>query len=356
MSTLGVGDLELIAGEGLREVPSGLVHERPKSLNGGSVRFRFAWTAPSEAGAVRFSIRALGGNGNNRSSGDAGLAGEFDFVFGCAGQTYYFDGDGDGVGRPDFSRMACAGHAPESYVPSASDCDDYNQAIFPGAAELCNQRDDDCDGQIDEDAVPVELWPDADGDGYYDARTEKVGTPVVGCAGLKGLAPLPGDCQPKNAAINPSARETCNALDDDCDGEVDERVRPTCGEGWCRRESPTCDPSYCRPGSPERETCNLLDDDCDGEIDEDAELCPSGQVCEGVTCVPMPLSAGGTGGTGGSGGLPLSAGGTALGAGGGSGSAASAGCALGGRRGRQGLALLALSAWGLALLRRKRRY
>jgi hypothetical protein len=352
VSTGGVGELQIITGEGLKKVSSGLVHERPKPASGGSVQFRFAWTAPAQVGAVQISVWALGGNGDNRSSGDAAFARVFEFAFGCVGQTYYLDSDGDGAGRPDISQLACSGSPPQTYVADYGDCDDYNKSIHPGAPELCNQHDDDCNGEVDENVVPVELWPDADGDGYYDARTEKVGTPLMGCNGLKGWAALPGDCQPMNKAINPRAQEVCNALDDDCDGEVDERVRPTCGEGWCRRESPTCDLTYCRPGVPERETCNLLDDDCDGEIDEDAELCPLGQLCDGAVCVTMSSTAG-TGGGGA--GMPASTAGSPPAGGGGSISPMKdpASCALGARHGQQGLALLALAAWAAAIARRR---
>jgi hypothetical protein len=121
---------------------------------------------------------------------------------------------------------------------------------------------------------------------------------MQGCAGLKGWAALPGDCQPMNAAINPRAQEICNNLDDDCDGDVDERVRPTCGEGWCRRVSPSCDVAYCRAGEPEPERCNLIDDDCDGEIDEQAEPCPTGQSCSDGACVSTSAPSGGAGGSG----------------------------------------------------------
>ncbi|HEX2877878.1 MAG TPA: putative metal-binding motif-containing protein [Polyangiaceae bacterium] len=370
LNTTDVGDLQTIANQGMTEVSSGLVHNQPKPGGGGSVQFRFAWVAPAKAGAVRFSVYALGANGDRRSSGDYPLEGTFDFVYGCSGKTFYLDGDGDGVGRADFSMLGCADAPPMAFVATTGDCDDYRKTVFPGATELCNMIDDNCDGVVDENAVPVELWPDADGDGYYDARTEKMGTPKVGCAGLKGWAAEPGDCQPMNKAVNPGVEEICNNLDDDCDGDVDERVRPTCGEGWCRREAPGCDMQYCMPGAPVKEKCNFLDDDCDGEVDEDADMCKSGETCAAGLCVdsdtvtldPNGPSSGtsGSSSTGNQGTGSTSNTGGANGTAGSGGSRslkddeASSGCALGARSSHGALAVLGLLMSAAALRRRRR--
>jgi hypothetical protein len=362
VTTAAVGDLQTIANQGLTKVSSGLVHNQPKPGSGGMVQFHFAWVAPPTAGAVRFSVYALGGNGDGRSSGDAPMEGTFDFVYGCTGKTFYLDGDGDGVGRSDFAMLGCTDAPPQGFVASTGDCDDYRKTVYPGAKELCNMIDDNCDMQIDENAVPVELWPDADGDGYYDARTEKVGTPKIGCAGLKGWAAEPGDCQPMNKAVNPGVEEVCNNFDDDCDGDVDERVRPTCGEGWCRREAPGCDLQYCTPGEPTKEKCNFLDDDCDGLTDEDPDLCPAGQTCAAGLCVDsstVVLDPNGNPTVAGSSGTqPMNTGSTAAtggsSSGNGLGGGDSAGCALGAGAGHGALLMLGL-VMSTAALRRKRR-
>jgi hypothetical protein len=99
--------------------------------------------------------------------------------------------------------------------------------------------------------------------------------------------------------VNPGAKEVCNLKDDNCDGRADERVRPQCGFGWCRRDSPTCEAMDCRPGEPNAETCNQFDDDCDGEIDNDA--CGPGMLCMASACVPAGAADGGGGGGGGGG-------------------------------------------------------
>jgi hypothetical protein len=158
--------------------------------------------------------------------------------------------------------------------------------------------------------------------------------------------------------VHAEAEEICNNIDDDCDGDVDERVRPTCGEGWCRREAPGCDLTYCMPGEPVKEKCNFLDDDCDGLTDEDADLCPSGQTCAAGSCVDSDTVTLDPTGTPGGGSTPGSAGSSsnpASGGNGGSGkpSGDASGCALGGGAGHGALAMLGLLTAG-ALLRRRR--
>ncbi len=89
--------------------------------------------------------------------------------------------------------------------------------------------------------------------------------------------------------------EVCNGIDDDCDGVIDNGAAPvnvsTCGVGACARTAMQCASGSgytanvtCVPGRPTPETCNGVDDDCDGMIDE-------GHVCdrpvEGVAVVPV---------------------------------------------------------------------
>jgi hypothetical protein len=278
-----VGTLTPISGEGLVAATDSLIHDAPKPASGGQVTFRFEWQAPSTPGAVTFVVAALAANGDGGTSLDAPGYGEFQFVFGCEGREYFRDSDRDGYGTAELPTvLGCADSAPDQLAAIDGDCDDYNEALHPGATELCNTKDDNCDGQIDEGLDAAMLWPDADGDGYYASQS---GTPKVGCTGLKGYAALPGDCSPSNAAVHPGAPELCNYSDDNCDGRVDERVRPQCGSGWCRRDSPTCSPEDCVPGVPTAETCNLLDDDCNGVIDDGAP-CGAGMSCVSGGCQP----------------------------------------------------------------------
>jgi N-acetylneuraminic acid mutarotase len=63
------------------------------------------------------------------------------------------------------------------------------------------------------------FYPDADGDGFGDCMA-----PVSGCAGIppSGFIAASGDCNDTSAAVHPGATETCNTVDDDCNGLVDD--------------------------------------------------------------------------------------------------------------------------------------
>lgn len=129
------------------------------------------------------------------------------------------DADGDGISN-------CAG-----------DCDDLNPAVKPGAVELCDGRDNNCNGTVDEGV-------DGDGDG------------VSSCF----------DCDDANGGIYPGSFEACDSVDNDCDGQVDD-VNDADGDGFglcddCNDGDPNVNPS-----APEQEG-DGVDNDCDGEVDE----------------------------------------------------------------------------------------
>ncbi len=64
--------------------------------------------------------------------------------------TYYKDADGDNYGNPAISQVACS--PPFGYVIDKTDCNDNDNTIYPGAQEQCDNKDNDCNGQIDEGA------------------------------------------------------------------------------------------------------------------------------------------------------------------------------------------------------------
>lgn len=129
-------------------------------------------------------------------------------------ETWYHDNDGDGHG--DAGHSVESSTCPSGYVADATDCNDSNASIHPGAAETCNDIDDDCDGAVDE-GVTTTYYIDVDDDGYGNAVAH-----VEACMVPVGYVTNSTDCNDSNSAVYPDATETCNRVDDDCDSVVDE--------------------------------------------------------------------------------------------------------------------------------------
>ena len=120
------------------------------------------------------------------------------------------------------------------------DCDDQDSATYPGADELCDGFDNDCDDVVPDDEI------DDDGD---------------------GMAECDGDCDDLDGTTYDGAEELCDGLDNDCDGEVLEEEQDEDGDGTLACDG-DCDDAddQVHPGASE--LCNAIDDNCDGSIDE----------------------------------------------------------------------------------------
>jgi hypothetical protein len=131
--------------------------------------------------------------------------------------TWYADSDSDGYGNAASSDIDC--YQPTGYVADATDCDDSNGTTYPGADEYCDGHDDNCDGDIDEDAsVDVSTWyVDSDADGYGNAASTD-----IDCDAPTGYVADATDCDDTEATTYPGADEYCDGHDDDCDGDTDE--------------------------------------------------------------------------------------------------------------------------------------
>ena len=130
--------------------------------------------------------------------------------------TWYVDADGDSFGSEAASEVSC--EQPDGYVSDATDCLDSDALSFPGADETCDTVDNDCDGDVDEEAIDAPTWyPDSDGDGYGDSSQ-----PTAVCEAIGPLIADGSDCDDSSADISPDALEYCDTVDNNCDGVVDE--------------------------------------------------------------------------------------------------------------------------------------
>jgi len=194
--------------------------------------------------------------------------------------SFYADADGDGFGNVNIVQEACA--APEGFILNTDDCNDVDANSHPGAEEICDGLDNNCDAAIDEGLMST-FYADNDGDGFGDENN-----PIEACILTEGLSIITGDCDDSDSAISPVAEEVCDERDNNCNAEVDEGVIQTWypdldvdGYGDEDNGITTCTPpeGYITRGGDcddlelyanplMLEICDNMDNDCDGSTDE----------------------------------------------------------------------------------------
>ncbi len=200
------------------------------------------------------------------------------------------DGDDDG-----FLPTTCCNDTDAGLV-CGTDCDDTNNAVYPGATDVCDGVDNDC------------MAPTDPGCGCTAGDTTMCGySAPPGCAPVIGRCTTAGAFDCPSGLVTGGETETCNGLDDNCNGAVDESVPgigsacytgppTTRGRGICLDGTQACvggAPQCTGQVTPASETCVGVargrDDDCDGSVDEGlinacghcTEALPA-EMCNGV--------------------------------------------------------------------------
>ena len=209
--------------------------------------------------------------------------------------TYYKDDDNDGYGNALITTEACS--LPDGYSDLDTDCDDNNPMVNPGAPEICDGIDNDCDDLVDgadPDSGNFEWYIDEDGDGFGSSSSL-----LFQCEPPVGYVLNDQDCDDNDPNNYPGNTEVCDGFDNNCDGDVDEDVlltfyrdldMDTYGDpnvtikactvpaGYVT-DNTDCDDNESNAFPGNVEACDGIDNNCDGVIDEGCILAD----CDGDT-------------------------------------------------------------------------
>lgn len=201
--------------------------------------------------------------------------------------TLYMDMDGDTFGDPLTAINSCT--PLPNYTSDNTDCDDTQSAVAPNLPETCDGLDNNCNGQVDDNAANSTTWyQDSDGDTYG-----LISVSQRACTQPVGYVSNNTDCNDTAASAYPGGTEYCNSIDDNCDGRVDNSavdtiafyldsdsdgygstsIRRSCTQpaGYATTNTDCNDTSASiSPGASEY--CNSVDDNCNNSIDESSAV------------------------------------------------------------------------------------
>jgi len=202
--------------------------------------------------------------------------------------TYYIDADNDGYGNPNVSLISCSN--PAGYVIDNTDCDDNDSNNFPGNPEVCDDNDNNCDGQDDE-GLSLTYYIDADNDGYGNPNVS-----LTSCSNPAGYVTDNTDCDDNDSNNFPGNPEVCDGNDNNCDGQDDEGLQSLTyyidadNDGYgnpnvslisCSNppgyvtDNTDCNDSNADINPNVSETCgDNIDNNCNNLIDENCQLNP----------------------------------------------------------------------------------
>ncbi|MEO0601538.1 MAG: putative metal-binding motif-containing protein, partial [Myxococcota bacterium] len=141
-------------------------------------------------------------------------------IYPGAPETYYDGVDSDCAGDSDFDADR-DGYDSDQY--DGTDCDDADALRFPGAVEVCDRFDSNCDGTIDNAEIAPTWYRDADEDTYGDANVT-----LAVCDQPPGYVADDTDCDDTDDATYPGAPTVvCDGSDNDCDPLTEEPAQIT---------------------------------------------------------------------------------------------------------------------------------
>ncbi|MEM7572507.1 MAG: MopE-related protein [Bacteroidota bacterium] len=211
-------------------------------------------------------------------------------AFNLAEQYFYRDVDEDGV---------------LSYL----DCDDTDPTVYPNAPEICDGKDNSCNGQVDDGLETFTYYFDEDQDGF---GTEATSVSICATEAPDNYVTNNLDCNDSNPMINPNSPESCDGIDNNCSGLVDDGLTlytyyfDEDGDGFGDPDNPldTCavelpvdyvrndlDCDDTNPGvNPDTlEIEDGLDNDCNGLIDDDV-VSVNNLTIQAVEIFPNPVA------------------------------------------------------------------